>query len=133
LFNHPNVIEGVGLEDFETMERVFSTSNALGAVTRYMTAFRRRVFIDLHFKHWDSEKYANLATMLYNNYRQALKIVETNTLDIQHVLGLHNLDEASLNTYIADERDFFATLGKESDGNLHAMAYVELLQELWSL
>ncbi|KAG6875477.1 hypothetical protein C0993_009033 [Termitomyces sp. T159_Od127] len=87
----------------------------------------------MHFRHWDNEKYANLANMLYQNYRQALKIIETNTLDIQHVLELRNIDEAALGTDIADERNFFSTLGKESDGDLHAIAYVELLQELWSV
>ncbi|KAG6893833.1 hypothetical protein C0992_008500, partial [Termitomyces sp. T32_za158] len=131
LINHPNVIEGVGLEDLETLERIFSASNALGAITRYMTAFRRQVFIDLHFQHWDREKYANLANMLYQNYRQALQVIETNTLDVQHVLQLRNIQEADLDTYIADERNFFSTLEKETDGDLHAIAYVELLQELW--
>ncbi|KAG6851893.1 hypothetical protein C0995_008013, partial [Termitomyces sp. Mi166 len=63
----------------------------------------------------------------------ALKIIETNTLDIQHILELHNIDEAALGTYITDERNFFSTLGKESDDDLHAIAYVELLQELWSV
>ncbi|KAG6859444.1 hypothetical protein C0995_008383, partial [Termitomyces sp. Mi166 len=71
--------------------------------------------------------------MLYNNYRQALKIIETNTLDIQHILKLHDIDEVALGTYILDERDFFATLEKESDGDLHAITYVEFLQELWSV
>ncbi|KAG6858673.1 hypothetical protein C0995_014805, partial [Termitomyces sp. Mi166 len=64
---------------------------------------------------------------------KALKIIETNTLDIQHILELHNIDEAALGTYITDERNFFSTLGKESDDDLHAIAYVELLQELWSV
>ncbi|KAG6859531.1 hypothetical protein C0995_007551 [Termitomyces sp. Mi166 len=74
-----------------------------------------------HPNHWDNEKYANLANMLYQNYRQALKIIETNTLDIQHILELHNIDKAALGTYIMDEHNFFSTLGKESDDDLHAI------------
>ncbi|KAG6859477.1 hypothetical protein C0995_008120 [Termitomyces sp. Mi166 len=105
-------------------------SNALEAITRYITAFQCRVFIDMHFQHWDNKKYANLANMLYQNYQQALKIIETNTLDIQHILELHNIDEAALGAYIMDEHDFFSTLGKKSDDDLHAIVYVELLQEL---
>ncbi|KAF9530494.1 hypothetical protein CPB83DRAFT_748578, partial [Crepidotus variabilis] len=58
--NHPNVIKGIGIEDLETLERVFSASNALASVTRNMSAYRRRVFIDLFFKQWDADKYANL-------------------------------------------------------------------------
>jgi hypothetical protein len=33
--NHPNNIAGIGLEDLETLEQVFSSSNALAAVTQY--------------------------------------------------------------------------------------------------
>jgi hypothetical protein len=36
--NHPNVIDGVGIEDLETMERVFSSSNQVAGVTRYASA-----------------------------------------------------------------------------------------------
>lgn len=35
--NHPNVVEGLGLEDLETLERIFSASNAVASVTRYAT------------------------------------------------------------------------------------------------
>ncbi|KAG6858604.1 hypothetical protein C0995_015387 [Termitomyces sp. Mi166 len=55
------------------------------------------------------------------------------TLDIQHILELHNIDKAALGAYMTDERNFFSTLEKESDDDLHAIAYVELLQELWSI
>ncbi|KAG6892945.1 hypothetical protein C0992_011800 [Termitomyces sp. T32_za158] len=71
--------------------------------------------------------------MLYQNYRQALKIIEINTLDIQHILELRNINTAALGAYITDKRNFFSTLGKESDGDLHAITYVELLQELWGI
>ena len=46
LKNHPNVIEGMGLEDLETLEHVFSASNALATVTQYASAFCCRVFIN---------------------------------------------------------------------------------------
>lgn len=130
LSNHPNSIEGMGLEDLETLERVFSLSNALAPVTRYMTAYRRRVFIDLYFQQWDADKYQNLGTMLYQNYRQALKVIETNTIDVAHVLALKNLDEAALIQFIDNERKYFQNIGKQQEGDLHTIAYVELLEEL---
>ncbi|KAJ3964386.1 hypothetical protein EV361DRAFT_974213 [Lentinula raphanica] len=74
--NHPNNIVGMGLEDLETLERIFSLSNQLASVTRYMSSYRRRLFIDLFFQQWDREKYQSLATFLHNNYVQALKIVD---------------------------------------------------------
>ena len=35
--NHLNIITGLGIEDLETLERVFSASNAVAAVTHYST------------------------------------------------------------------------------------------------
>ena len=58
--NHPNIVEGVGLEDFETMDQVFSSSNEVAGVTWYATKYCRRVFIDMHFQQWDEEKYRNI-------------------------------------------------------------------------
>jgi hypothetical protein len=40
LQHHPNIIEGTGLEDLETLEHIFSSSNQLATVIRYATAFR---------------------------------------------------------------------------------------------
>ena len=38
IVNHPNIITGLGIEDLETLECVFSASNAVAAVTHYSTA-----------------------------------------------------------------------------------------------
>ncbi|KAJ3872118.1 hypothetical protein F5051DRAFT_445496 [Lentinula edodes] len=73
---HPLSICGTGLKDLETLERFFSSSNQLASVTHYMSSYRRRVFIDMFLQQWDREKYHNLATMLHNNYIQALNILQ---------------------------------------------------------
>ncbi|KAF8066021.1 hypothetical protein FPV67DRAFT_1499112 [Lyophyllum atratum] len=130
IHNHPNCIEGMGIEDLETMERVFSSSNSLASLTRYMSAYRRQIFIDLFFRQWDAIKYENLANMLHQNYIQSLKIIETNTVDVEQVLQLKNLTEDDIRAFIDDERIFFQSLGKEPEDDLHAIAYVELLDEL---
>ena len=82
--NHPGMVEGVGLEDFETMEWVFSSSNEVAGVKWYATGYHRRIFIDMHFQQWDKKKYCNLGMMLLNNYQQALKIIDEHqqTLDL---------------------------------------------------
>ncbi|RDB25800.1 hypothetical protein Hypma_006600 [Hypsizygus marmoreus] len=69
--------------------------------------------------------------MLHQNYLQALKIIETNTLDVNGVLALKGINTTTLESYIDDERLYFESLGKEPQDDLHAIAYVELLQELW--
>jgi hypothetical protein len=120
----------MGIEDLETLERIFSLSNALASVTRYMSAYRRRVFIDMFFRQWDDDKYVNLALMIYNNYCQALNIIEEDTLHVNDVLKSRNLTAEHLEQYHADEVAYFHTLGKEPEDDLHAIAYVELLQQL---
>ena len=62
--NHPNNITGMGLEDLETLKWVFSSSNALVVVTQYASAYWQWMYIEMHFKQWDEDKYSNLATML---------------------------------------------------------------------
>ncbi|KAJ7599684.1 hypothetical protein C8J56DRAFT_767478 [Mycena floridula] len=129
LNHHPNAIPGTGIEDLETLERIFSQSNALAMGTRYMSSYRRHMFIDLYFQQWDAEKYLNAATMLYNNLIQSSKIIQENTMAVQESLSQLGLTSADLDGYILDERDFFAQLGNEPAEDLHAIAYVELLQE----
>ena len=74
--NHPNVIKGLGLEDLETLKCIFSTSNSVATITRYLTAYCCRVFIDLFLQQWDEEKCVNLGNFFYNNYKQALDIIK---------------------------------------------------------
>lgn len=49
----PRYIRGVGLTDFEVLERVFSKSNALAPVTRHSSAFHRRQLLAAYFTHID--------------------------------------------------------------------------------
>ena len=128
--NHPNLIEGMGLEDLETMERIFSSSNQVAAVTRYSSAYHRRVFIDMFLQQWDDDKYQNLASMLYNNYRQALSIIDIEGSAVEettHALGINTSD---LEAWHRQQVDFFETIGEESPWDIHAVTYVELLQDL---
>lgn len=57
---HPLYIPGVGLEDFETCERVFSQSNHLAAITRHASGFHRHQAIEEWAAFWDEDKYANV-------------------------------------------------------------------------
>ncbi|KAG2137739.1 hypothetical protein BD769DRAFT_1291575, partial [Suillus cothurnatus] len=47
---HPLYQHGLGLEDLETCERVFSASNAVAPVIRHASYFHWLQFIDLHFQ-----------------------------------------------------------------------------------
>lgn len=128
--NYPDSTEGAGLEDFEMMERVFSSSNAVVGVTRYASAYHRGVFIDMFFQRWDDDKYQNLGLMLLKNYKQALSIISDEgsaVLEGTQSLGIQSGD---LETWHQEYTEFFKTIGEESSWDIHAIAYVELLKEL---
>ncbi|KZT65730.1 hypothetical protein DAEQUDRAFT_676293 [Daedalea quercina L-15889] len=55
---HPLYMDGVGKEDFEGCEHLFSESNALAAGTRLSTAFHRHQAIEEFFSYWGEQKHA---------------------------------------------------------------------------
>lgn len=65
---HPLYIEGTGLEDFETCERVFSESNKIAACTRQASTFHRRQAILRHFSRWNSDKYCELSESILHSF-----------------------------------------------------------------
>lgn len=132
--NHPNIIQGMGLEDLEGMERIFSSSNQLASITRYASAYRRRLFIDMFFRQWDEDRYLNLVTWITNNYIQALNIINENEVALEDAMESLGIDgTAQLDEWQREQVEFFETIGLEPEWNVHAMAYVERLQELQDL
>ena len=131
--NHPNNITGMGLEDLETLERVFSSSNSLAAVTRLASAFRRRLFIEMHFKQWDEDKYSKLATMLHDNYKQALGIIKNDGHAVDEAKHSLQVTDEDLESWKVEQDEYFLTLGDEPESQVRAIAYVELLQKLRQL
>lgn len=54
---HPMYIEGIGKEDLEGCERLFSASNGLAPTTRLATRFHRQQEIEEHFQFWSADKH----------------------------------------------------------------------------
>ncbi|KAG1858513.1 hypothetical protein F4604DRAFT_1589518 [Suillus subluteus] len=128
--NHPLGITGAGLEDFETIEQIFSASNQLATVTHYSSSYRHHALLELFFKQWDEEKYLNVGTMILNNYKQALGIINSDGLVLQQAMNSLRIHLGELETWHAEEVEYFCMLGSEPEWDVHAMAYVELLQEM---
>lgn len=59
---HPLFATGLGLEDGEGCERIFSRTNSCARVTRHSTKYHRRQVIDMTVHQWNSEKQENLGT-----------------------------------------------------------------------
>ncbi|EIW73883.1 hypothetical protein CONPUDRAFT_68205 [Coniophora puteana RWD-64-598 SS2] len=131
--NHPLRITGAGLEDFETIERIFSACNALAAVIRYASPYRRHMFLELFFQQWDEEKYQNLGTMLLNNYKQALAIIDAESLKLEETKTSLGITDTDFKTWQAEELAYFETLGKEPAYDVYAVAYVEALKDMRQL
>ncbi|KAF8161430.1 hypothetical protein B0H34DRAFT_781939 [Crassisporium funariophilum] len=125
--HHPNSIEGMGLEDLETLERVFSASNVLAGVTQYMSRYQRRVFIDLFFKQWDTEKYENIGNMIHNNYLQALWVIEKEEPALHKAKTELGITDENFQNWQQEEATYFRSLGKEPKDDVRRVAYVELL------
>lgn len=131
--HHPNVVLGMGLEDLETLERIFSFSNQLASVTRHTSAFHRRVYIDMMFAQWDEDKYRNLGTMILNNYKQALQIVDLEGTAQAEAMQSLNIAHGDIERWLVEEKHYVLNLGNEPEWDIHAVAYVELLQQLREL
>ncbi|GBE85813.1 hypothetical protein SCP_0803350 [Sparassis crispa] len=131
--NHPNVIEGMGLEDLETMERIFSKSNEVAPVTRYASRYHRRTFVDMFFGQWDADRYLSLGNFLYNNYRQALDILNNDAQVLDEAVHSLGIGDGDLDKWQKEETEYFSVLGQEPEWDVHAVAYVELLQEHYAL
>ncbi|KAI0744667.1 hypothetical protein C8Q76DRAFT_764263 [Earliella scabrosa] len=127
---HPHRIPGMGLEDLETMEHIFSSSNQLASVIRYASPYRRRALIALFFEHWDEERHASLAQMLYNNYRQALEIISDKTPVLQETMETFEITDQDLARYQEEERVYFTTLQDEDPEDLRDILYVDALKKL---
>ncbi|OBZ77055.1 hypothetical protein A0H81_02986 [Grifola frondosa] len=76
------------------------------------------------------DKYMNVRTMLYNNYIQALKIVNNESIAVEEAKKSLNISDDDMKRWQEHERAYFGTLGQELPWDIHAMAYVESLQEL---
>ncbi|KAF8530645.1 hypothetical protein JB92DRAFT_2804438 [Gautieria morchelliformis] len=120
---------GFGLEDLETCERIFSSSNAVARLTQHATPFHRRQFIDMFLRQWDAEKYENLGKFLLNNYRQALQVLEEMPVRIKALMSGRQVSEACFATWLQDERDYLESKKTEPDTDVLGVEYVELLNK----
>jgi hypothetical protein len=68
--------------------------------------------------------------MIYNNYVQALDIIENESVALAAAKTSLQIDDGDLERWREEELKYFETLGQEPEYDVHAVAYVELLQNL---
>ncbi|KIK37448.1 hypothetical protein CY34DRAFT_26005 [Suillus luteus UH-Slu-Lm8-n1] len=110
-------VKGLGLEDLEGCKRTFSKSNALASSVRYASTFHQRQAIANYFQHNDDHKvYANLSTFLYNNYKQALRILSDGQQSLPRLMRELGVEDVSIfDAWLAEERTYLTSLTHESN------------------
>jgi hypothetical protein len=147
LKNHLIYSTGVGLEDLETCERVFASSNAAARLVWHASYFHWLQFIDLHYDQWDQDKYlelsmfilciskTNLTTetsgkFIMNNYKQALGIIANYTLELDEFSKVFGYSAADFTSLQAKELAYLQSLTHEPEEDMLAMSYIEALIDL---
>ncbi|KAG1756913.1 uncharacterized protein EDB91DRAFT_1233596 [Suillus paluster] len=106
---HPLYQKGLGLEDLETCEHIFSALNAISPV--------------IH-------KYLELSKFLCNNYKQVLHIINKFTLTAKELKTQLGISDADFKCWNAEEAEYLENLKREPDFDIQSTAYVEALQSL---
>ncbi|KAI0751728.1 hypothetical protein C8Q80DRAFT_1098477 [Daedaleopsis nitida] len=130
LRNHPLYQKKYGLEDLETCERIFSASNAVTRTIRFASHFHWLQLIDLHFNQWNRNRYLELGRFSYNNYRQALAIIEEYTPLVDAFKNERHLEDSDFERWIEEEHEYLQSLSKEPDEDVLKVAYVESILDL---
>ncbi|KAG1766881.1 hypothetical protein EV702DRAFT_980585 [Suillus placidus] len=132
LAHHPLYLEGFGIEDLETCEHIFSSSNSACGLIRHASYFHWVQYLDLHFDQWDKDKYLELSTcnFLHNNYAQALHMIEEYTPLLDEFKMRKSLTDDTFLQWRDEESEFLANLALEPPSDAIAVAYVEELEKL---
>ncbi|KAG1842557.1 hypothetical protein F4604DRAFT_1938762 [Suillus subluteus] len=130
LQNHPLYLKGFGNEDLETCECIFSSSNSATVLVHHASYFHWRQFLNLHFDQWDHNKYLELSRFLFNNYIQALKIIEDYTPLLEEFKSQKSLTDQDFIQWHQEEIEFLGNLAVEPPSDVLAVAYVEELEKL---
>ncbi|KAG1885509.1 hypothetical protein F4604DRAFT_1918207 [Suillus subluteus] len=109
LRNHPLYLNGLGLEDLETCERIFASSNSAA---------------------WDVDRYTELSAFLYNNYVQALQIIKTNMPLLDEFKRVQNITDLDFVNWQNEEYEYLSQVAVEPASDAVAVAYVEQLEKL---
>ncbi|KAJ7034307.1 hypothetical protein C8F04DRAFT_1349600 [Mycena alexandri] len=124
-------IFGLGLEDLEGCERLFSKSNANAGSVRYASVFHRLQALAAYFEHNDThETYANLSKFLVDNYWQALGVLKTEPA-LHLAMAAANIQNVDVfPARLEEEFKFLKSLMTEAEEDSLQMEYYQRLVNL---
>ncbi|KAI6100661.1 hypothetical protein EV401DRAFT_1877468, partial [Pisolithus croceorrhizus] len=135
-------VDGLGLEDLEGCERMFSKTNGLASAVHYASTFHRHqaiagytASISQFFFRKYTEKMERrdtlLSTMILNNYKQAICIVregKSTLLCLMDELGITNASVFS--AWLLEEKEYLAARSREPKEETLQMEYWQKLVNL---
>ena len=144
---HPVYREGMGLEDFETAERLFSGIDPSARLIRHASNFHWMQYIDLALRQSDSDRYGELGSLflhgsfqcsqpivgnfLLGNYKQALTMITEYEHDVKLFQEATGYTDADFEQWHTEEHDYLnRACHKEHTDDEQKVAYVEALQKL---
>ncbi|KAG0692139.1 hypothetical protein DFH29DRAFT_777599, partial [Suillus ampliporus] len=130
LENHPLYLAGLGIEDLETCEHIFASLNSTALLIRHASHFHWVQFLDLHFDKWDTDKYLKLSRFLYNNYVQALQIIEQYSVKLEEFKQCKKLADVDFLKWRDEESEYLGQVATEPMVDTIAIAYIEQLKKL---
>ncbi|KAI6125686.1 hypothetical protein EDD16DRAFT_1703175 [Pisolithus croceorrhizus] len=120
------------LEDLEGCECTFSKTNGLASAVRYASTFHRRQAIAGYVAHNDEyEVYQNLTTMILNNYKQAIRIVQEGKSTLPRLMDELGITNASVfSAWLLEEKEYLAARSREPKEETLQMEYWQKLVNL---
>ncbi|KAI6011943.1 hypothetical protein BKA83DRAFT_4466620 [Pisolithus microcarpus] len=125
-------VDGLGLKDLEGCEHTFSKTNGLASTVHYASPFHCCQAIGGYIAHNDEhDVYQNLTTMILNNYKQALHIIEEGRSILPHVMNdLGIMDVSVFGVWLSEENDYLAACSHEPEDEMLQMEYWQKLVNL---
>lgn len=128
----------IGLADLENCERWFSKSNNLAGSTRHDSPYHRQQAIVEYARHTDNfDVYPALAKYLFDNYQQALKILEDGPKRLAQLLDAvkqrfpdADTRPTAVRSWLGQEREYFQNLKNEPEPDTMEIEYHQALLKL---
>ncbi|KIK18452.1 hypothetical protein PISMIDRAFT_34292, partial [Pisolithus microcarpus 441] len=130
LQNHPLYLMGLGIGNLKTCKRIFANSNSTVALIHHASLFHWMQFLDLHFDQWDSDKYLELSQFLFNNYQQALGIIQKYKPELKDFQLTHGISDEDIVSRCHEELEYLQNCSEELDSMTLTIKYVKVLEKL---
>ncbi|KAG8956492.1 hypothetical protein FRC03_010785 [Tulasnella sp. 419] len=133
LQHHIRMVDGFGLEDLETCERVFSASNAIARPLRHCSSYTRHLFVTQYFGHWNREMRNRLGHTLFLKAKAAVRTLASENTILDQFKNLSRItDNLIFEDWLQQEENYLKGLKQEPEHDINTIEYVELLRDFYS-